>query len=162
MALARAAARRIRSLVLGSALLVISIAASVGLRPAPAGAQTQPRLAERLLTMTNAARERHGLRPLSMRSTLARYATRHTERMASQDSLFHSTSTQMADVLAGDGWSMWGENIGMAPTLSRVQRSFLASPEHRANILRRAFDHAGIGVVRSRGVTWVTVDFYAS
>jgi uncharacterized protein YkwD len=36
------------------------------------------------------------------------------------------------------------------------------SAGHRGNILKRAFRRVGIGVVRARGSTWVTVIFYGS
>jgi uncharacterized protein YkwD len=172
----RSATRRIRSQVLGALLLCVATAASLGIASArPANAEDRSNVGERdssssrllamgdtLLEWTNDVRDRNGRRPLRMRTALERYATRHAARMAAQDGLFHSTASQMADALSGTGWSMWGENVGMAPTLRRVERAFLGSAPHRENILQRAFDHAGIGVVRSRGMVWVTVDFYGA
>jgi len=168
----RATARRVRSEVLGVILLCIAIAASLGVAMArPAHAEdrsTEPndvtniRLSNSLLDWTNSVRERHGLRPLRMEGALARYATRHSSRMADRDVLFHSSASEMNDVLTGTGWSQWGENIGMAPSLRRVERSFMQSPEHRDNLLRRAFDHVGVGVIRSGSLTWVTLDLYAT
>jgi uncharacterized protein YkwD len=166
MAFARAASRRIRSETLGALLLCIAAITSFGVATSAdaasaaelSAARTQ---AHKLLLMTNDVRDDHDLRPLLDRRRLARYATRHTARMVRRGSLFHSTSSRMSDALSGTGWSMWGENVGVGSTLRRVQRAFMHSTEHRANILRRAFDHAGIGVVRSDGYVWVTVDFYA-
>jgi uncharacterized protein YkwD len=166
MAFARAATRRIRSQILGAMLLCISAVASLGVATSADAraaelSTARTSAAHRLLRWTNDAREQHDLRPLRDRRRLSRYATRHSERMLRRGSLFHSTSTRMGDALSGTGWSMWGENVGVGPSLRRVQRAFMHSTEHRDNILRRAFDHAGIGVVRSDGYVWVTVDFYA-
>ena len=54
----------------------------------------------------------------------------------------------------------WGENVGMAGTLRRMERMFMASAPHRANILNSAFKRIGVGVQRANGYAWVTLDFY--
>jgi uncharacterized protein YkwD len=114
----------------------------------------------RLLELTNAARDRRGLRPLKLSLDVSSYATKHSARMASQGRLFHSTSTQIKKALRGTKWRSWGENVGTAPTLKRLQRAWMRSDGHRANILRRAFDRVGIGVVRSGRFVWATVVLY--
>jgi uncharacterized protein YkwD len=48
----------------------------------------------------------------------------------------------------------------MGATLRKVERAFLRSSEHRDNLLNRRFDHAGMGIVVSRGDVWVTSVFY--
>jgi uncharacterized protein YkwD len=37
---------------------------------------------------------------------------------------------------------------------------FMESKPHRRNILRRGYDHAAVGVVKSDGSLWVTTIFY--
>jgi len=45
-------------------------------------------------------------------------------------------------------------------TIVDVEKAFMASPEHRANILNSCFKHVAIGATRVDGVLWVTVFFY--
>jgi uncharacterized protein YkwD len=45
-------------------------------------------------------------------------------------------------------------------TVDGLQDAFMASPPHRENILRTAFDHVAIGMARVDGHLWVTVIFY--
>lgn len=63
-------------------------------------------------------------------------------------------------ILRSHGWSWIGENVGYAPTVRRMNRWFLHSPPHRANILSRHFTRVGIGIVRSGGSVWVTEIFF--
>jgi uncharacterized protein YkwD len=176
MAPVHAATRRVRSNIVGALLLVIGIAASLCLGRAPAAhaeeraTDLQPErrdasltsLGRSLLDWTNHVRDRHGLRPLRSRNTVVRYAARHSRRMAQRHSLFHSTTSQLTDVLSGTGWNICGENVGYGSSLHRIERGFWRSAPHRENILRRSFDHAGIGVVRTARLTWVTVVFYGT
>jgi uncharacterized protein YkwD len=58
-------------------------------------------------------------------------------------------------------WSILGENVGVGGTVDSLQRAFMNSPEHRANILYSKFHYVGLGVVQKRGRMWVTVEFEA-
>jgi uncharacterized protein YkwD len=78
--------------------------------------------------------------------------------MAEAGYLFHTPD--LAGKLRGLDWSLGGENVGVASSLTDLQEAFMASPPHRRNILQRRFDHAAIGVVMSGGRLWVTVIFY--
>ena len=56
--------------------------------------------------------------------------------------------------------STWGENVAAAGTLRRVRTLWMGSGGHRANVLNPRFRRVGIGVVRARGLMWVTAIFY--
>ena len=62
--------------------------------------------------------------------------------------------------LAGVSFTVAGENIAYAPTVSSAFRGLMASPEHRQNILSSDFHRIGVGVAQSSlwGVV-VTQDF---
>jgi uncharacterized protein YkwD len=62
----------------------------------------------------------------------------------------------------GFAWSSAGENIASGyATPRQVVGAWMASPEHRANILNRAYSRVGTGIVgrvvngSTRGATWV-------
>jgi uncharacterized protein YkwD len=66
------------------------------------------------------------------------------ERMAAADSMTHSSYP--------GGWSHWGENIAMGFGSSvSVFNAWMASPGHRANILKAAYTQMGIGRVSAGG-----------
>lgn len=138
-------------------LLVLALLAS-GVEADHARAAASHRRTERFLALTNEARVEHGRRALALDARLSRYATRHSRAMARRGELFHSED--LAAVLDGLDWSVGGENVGVGSSLADLQGAFLASKPHRRNILRRAYDHAAIGIVRSDGSIWVTVIFY--
>jgi uncharacterized protein YkwD len=117
-------------------------------------------LGDDLLALTNADRATGGREAVRLAERLSRYAVRHSRRMAELGSIFHSGERQLRDALEGTGWETAGENVGVGASVRGVQRAFMASPPHRANILGPSFDHAAVGVVRAGGVVWVTVVFY--
>lgn len=111
-----------------------------------------------MLRITNASRHRFGLRDLRIDWHLSRQTMRHTEMMAESGDLEHTLG--IVRFLPGD-WMRWGENIGYTTgTLGDLQRAFMHSPSHRANVLNRTFRRVGIGVVKAGGRIWVTLDFY--
>ena len=57
------------------------------------------------------------------------------------------------------GWTSWGENVGYGGDIDQVHAALLASQGHRADILNPHYSQVGIGVVRSGGTVWVTIDF---
>lgn len=106
--------------------------------------------AEDLLALTNADRSTNGLAPLTSTSDLQAFAQRRAEEMMRAGKLWH-TATLSTDVT---NWRVVGENVGRGPTLTDIQTAFMASPTHRANVLRPEFSQAGVGVV------WDGVDLF--
>jgi uncharacterized protein YkwD len=125
----------------------------------PAGASGDPsRWA--MKRETNESRIEHDRRRVDLRARMSDLARRHSRRMARQGELFH-TRNPAGYYLDGVSWSAWGENVGYTSgTVSQMQRAFMRSRGHRANVLNRAFRHVAIGTVRRDGVLWVTVFFY--
>lgn len=141
-----------------AALLLSLVLLSSGIWTDHARAAVAKKPQKELLALTNEARSEHGKSALALNAKLSRYATRHSRAMAGKGYLFHTAD--LADKLKGLDWSMGGENVGVASSLTDVQAAFMASKDHRRNILQKVYDHAAIGVVESDGVIWVTVIFY--
>jgi len=123
---------------------------------ARAGGSTRYR--ERMLQLVNDVRDRNERRLLRLDGMLSRYATRHSRQMAEAGYLFHTPD--LGGKLEGRNWSIGGENVGFASSLRAVMGEFMESKPHRRNILRRGYDHAAVGVVKSDGSLWVTTIFY--
>jgi uncharacterized protein YkwD len=129
--------------------------ANAHIQPAP-GNLADVRAA--VLCLHNRDRAAHGLPALRESAKLRRAAEGHSADMVAQ-SYFAHDSLSGADLAErilrtgyarGRGWSL-GENIawgtGSLATPAEIQRAWMESPGHRANILRRQFREIGIGVV---------------
>ena len=139
------------------ALAALALVA-VLLLPATAGAWTPnayAATAERdLRTLTNQARASAGRTPLRLNATLATTARGRSRDMAVRDYFSHVTpdGTMVFDQLdtLRFCYRLAGENIGYtthpdAVAVAAVQRMFMDSPTHRANIMGKAWDSIGIG-----------------
>jgi uncharacterized protein YkwD len=104
-----------------------------------------------MLSMVNAERRAHGLRPLQADPEAAAVALAHCKDMFERGYVSHyspegkSPWERMRD--AGLRFFTAGENISFARTLPMAHESLMESPEHRANILRPTFGRVGIGVL---------------
>ncbi len=129
-----------RLTALGAALLVLVLptAAAAGLTRAEA----------HLLRDLNRVRAAHALPPLRYDPRLQRAARAHSREMIATGSFRHGAfGTRMVrfDVrgtLTGENLA-WGD--GRLGTASAIVGAWLASPEHRANLLRPEFTRIGIG-----------------
>jgi uncharacterized protein YkwD len=120
-----------------------------------------------LLRQINAVRAERGLPTLQLDNRLEDAARAHTREMLASDNFGHGafgTRLQRFGITA----SIAGENLawgaGSYALPQKIVALWLASPEHRANLLRPSFTHVGIGNVVGtfrgyRGVHVVTVDF---
>jgi uncharacterized protein YkwD len=111
-----------------------------------------------IVCLHSAIRAERGMRPLGENSSLLRAAVAHSADMVSQRYFEHTgpSGTTMRDRLFGtyvrrsQAWTL-GENIawatGSEATPANIMASWMASPGHRANILRRAYREVGVGIV---------------
>lgn len=113
-----------------------------------------------MLAMTNQDRAAHDRSALGFARRLASYAKSHSQAMADAGYIFHSTGDQLRAALAGYRWRLGGENVGVGGSLKSLEDAFMASTDHRKNILRRVYEHAAVGIVRSGDRIWITVIFY--
>jgi hypothetical protein len=79
--------------------------------------------------------------------------------MARKAELFHAPGPQITHRVTR--WISLGENIGVGPAddVAGLQKAFMHSPLHRANLMNPAFRYVGIGVVVKDDTLWVTLDF---
>ena len=117
-----------------------------------------PRLT--MLALTNSDREHHDRRDLAFAAKLARYAKAHSQAMADDGYIYHSTGDQLRAQLDGYQWQLGGENVGVGGSLESLEDAFMASSEHRKNILRKVYEHAAVGIARADDRIWITVIFY--
>lgn len=109
-----------------------------------------------LVSMTNGERAAHGLPPLAVSGDLAAAARAQAARMAASRTLAHTPNLPGAVCC----WSALGENVGEGPSAASIEGAFMASPDHRANILSSAYTQVGIGVVvDAAGTLWVSEIF---
>jgi uncharacterized protein YkwD len=160
----------------GSGLLVPQHSAARGSPKATSAASPDARSLFRLL---NRERVKRGLRPLRRSAALDEAARWQSHDMVARGYFAHerpggpslSKRIRKAGYLAGArSWAV-GENIawgeGSYSTPRSIMSSWMKSPGHRANILRRRFEHVGVGLAQGipgrsgqEGVT-ATTDFGA-
>lgn len=100
----------------------------------------------------NEERAMAGLSALSVDSSLLDVARRHSARMAEAGRIFHNDNLPNEV----DGWVLLGENVGRGSTTQSIHDAFMASPDHRAQILEGRYEGGAVGVVESQGLIWVT------
>jgi uncharacterized protein YkwD len=137
---------------------------SVGLLAAPAttlawDSNTFSSTSEhQLVTLTNQARASAGLRSLRVDSTLTSIARWRSKDMIVHNYFSHTiygTSYNVFHVLDQKGYcyKIAGENIGWNNypddvATTTIQRQFMDSPDHRANIMGKAWDVIGVGAYK--------------
>lgn len=148
-----------RTRVLGALTLLASAAgvvAGAGAAQADAPLTGDGGAAWRSYELVNSARAQAGLPALGLTEEANRVATDWAFRMAASANLQHNPdlSAQL------HGWSLVAENVGVGADSDQLQGAFMASPGHRANILRPEVAVVGLGAVRSGdGRLWVVQVF---
>ena len=119
-----------------------------------------------VLHAINAARAAHGLQPLRLDAGLDRAAAVHTAEMLRGNYFAHGDFARRMSAFHLGG--TLGENLawgsGSAGSPRSIVQMWLASPEHRANLLRPGFRRLGLGLGYGAfqgqgGATVVTADF---
>jgi Cysteine-rich secretory protein family len=139
-----------------AAVVVLALLAALGLVVATPGRALAGPGEGDFFSAVNAARSAAGVHPVVWADDLAAVARRQAERMARAGELFHNPN------LGGEvsGWQVVSENVGYGPTWNAIQDAFMASPEHRANLLDPEVTQLGVGtVVGPDGRLWVSQVF---
>ena len=120
-----------------------------------------------LLRAMNTVRASHGLARLRVDYRLERVARSHSVDMLEHHYFAHGAFSARVNA-SGAAGPIFGENLAYGPVSSSwVVNAWLASPEHRANLLRPGFHRVGIGALvgtfaGSAGTFVVTADFAGS
>ncbi|MEU1184715.1 CAP domain-containing protein [Streptomyces sp. NPDC005820] len=116
----------------------------------PLTADGLARTTAEVVDLTNRERTRAGLRPLAVDARLATAAQAHCADMVARAFYSHTSpeGTQPWDraAAAGSTRRTIGENIACGQrSAAEVVEGWMNSPGHRANILKPAFTHIGVG-----------------
>lgn len=86
-------------------------------------------------------RHAHGLRMLPTQADAQRHAQAWAEKLARDNKLSHS------DLRASikTGYCSLGENVGYGSSVEVIEAAYMASPDHRANILNTKWNGVGVG-----------------
>lgn len=128
----------------------------------PLLAQQGPEL--QVLQLANADRAQQGLAPLKWDGALAQAAQEHAQWMAQQGPLSHQYPGEPDLVAraaaAGVHFRSIAENVALAPNPQALEREWMNSAPHRANILNPRLNTIGVGLVK-RGVNYYAVEDFA-
>ena len=105
----------------------------------------------KMLQLVNDERIKRGLKPLKPDPELKQVALNHSKDMLARGYFSHYTPEGKDPFdrmrAAGVKFSVAGENLALAQTLSIAHNSLMNSPGHRENILRASFGRVGIGII---------------
>jgi Cysteine-rich secretory protein family len=120
-------------------------------------------MVEDLFRMTNAARSEHRLAPLQWDDSLAQAARSHAELLLQTGQFSHElpreASLAVRAAQAGAHFQAIAENIAEGPGVDSIQRSWMNSPPHRANILDTNLNSVGFAVVGHGSYFYAVADF---
>jgi len=153
----------------GVILFIASMSAPVARGDTPPDSEFAA-LEARLLADVNAVRSEHHLIPLVRSSALDRVARAHSEDMARRNYLNHVNpegANPVDRIEQGQigGFTLAAENLGKTnrgDPNSEIVRSWLASPDHRRNLLAPPFNTTGIGISRSPDGSLIYTQLYVT
>ncbi len=116
-----------------------------------------------LFNLTNAARTQQGLAPLQWNDQLAQAAKSHAALIIQNSQLSHQYSGE-ADLTARAGqagahFQTVAENMAQGSSADSIQKQWMNSPPHRANILDAKLDAVGFSVVKRGDTLYAVADF---
>ncbi len=130
---------------------------------AQATAPALPPVEAGLFGMTNAARSEQGLAPLKWDDPLAEAARAHAELLVKNGQLAHEypgeANLALRVAQAGAHFQSVAENIAEGPGIESIQKGWMNSPPHRANILDPGLNAVGFAVVERGGLLYAVADF---
>jgi uncharacterized protein YkwD len=156
-----------RTLVPRRALTLAAVLAVATTLCGKAQAASLTRNEASLLRAMNEVRGATGLRPLRLDPRLEVAARSHSDKMLRVQAIFHGNFVLRIRRVGVKAPTI-GENLawgtGSLARARKIVALWLASPEHRANLLRRGYRTVGVGVKRGRfegyaGAALITADF---
>lgn len=152
------------ALVLGllAAVTTVTVSSVVTATPARAATSSSARTYERKAKRTtNRQRARRGLARLDGGSCLRRMARQQASRMRERGKVSHQDLSRVAQIC---GVSRVAENVASGYPSGRkvVNRGWMRSSTHRANLLDRGFRRVGVGAVRGASGRWWVAQLLAT
>jgi Cysteine-rich secretory protein family len=119
--------------------------------------------AQQIFELTNQARLDHGLQPLKWSDSLATAADVHARRVAQEPDLSHQYAGEsgLAEraARAGVHFRAIAENIAVGDSAPMIEKGWMHSIPHRANILDPQMDTVGIAIIEGIGNLYAVADF---
>jgi hypothetical protein len=141
--------------------MTMTVAAMLAATPVLVSAQESPE--QQVMELANADRAQHGLAPLKWDAALADAASQHAQLMAQQAALSHQYAGEpdlvARGAAAGVHFRSIAENVALAPSPDALEREWMNSAPHRANILNPLMNSIGVGLVRRGGNYYAVEDF---
>ena len=148
-----------RGLLLRVALLVVAALLPMSLLTSPAVSAPTPEatFASQARKATNSERTSRHLAKLSKTDCLQRYAVAQAQRMADQNRIFHQP---LGPIMNRCHLRAVGENVAYGfPTGIAVVVGWMASQQHRANILNGTYRQMGLAA-RKSGAIWYVAQVF--
>ena len=111
-----------------------------------------------VLSSLNKDRQAYGLRSLPTHAQAQTKAQRWAEELARSGGIRHSN---LPDGITGC-WASLGENVGSGPTVAAIEKAYMNSSGHRANILSKTWNAVGVGHARRGDVVYTVQVFIKS
>ena len=140
--------------------IVLGMTAALWLGPPVAAQSPAEQVYQRqAFVATNQNRDHRDRVVLRHQACVQRYAVRQARLMARQERMFHQ---DLVRVLRDCGLRLAGENVayGFRSGRAVVDRGWMHSAEHRANILNPAYRLLGTGACRSADGTWYAAQVF--
>lgn len=148
-----------------SVLITLVVLPSVSLSADPKGDVKLTSAEQKILDLTNQARQKEKLPPLKFNPVLTQVARKHSENMARQGKMEHELDGKRPAErveAAGYRYKRVGENIAYSSELlvDTIFDGWMKSPGHRENILRDSYREIGIGIAtNAQGEVYYTQVF---
>jgi uncharacterized protein YkwD len=149
-------------------IAILAVAIMFVTAAAPASSQDQKpdpfaltKEEKQVVDLTNAAREKEGLKPLKVSPKLCEIARAYSIKMAKVKKVDHfldNTKVGQRAKAAGYFYSFIGENLGAGTfPVPKIFQAWMDSKLHRENILEKKFLEIGVGIHRDEdGESWYT------
>lgn len=147
------------------AISSIAMSAALVMGAAVSTAPASPNYESQVITLTNRQRTANGCGALGANTALTNAARGHSKDMSARNKMTHNSpdGSGPAKRITRAGYSArkWAENVASGQsTPQEVVDAWMASPDHRANILDCGLTDIGVGHrVNSKGVPYWTQDF---
>lgn len=117
-----------------------------------------------VLNLMNKARKENGLTELKLDNSLTNVAQFKADDMVKNNYFSHNSPTYGSpfNMMQGFGisYKSAGENIAGNPSITDAVNSWLASSEHKKNILSKSFNYVGIGIKKSNNYGFIIVAMF--
>lgn len=86
-------------------------------------------------------------------------AERQAKDMADRNYIYHTSNADLMNRVqqqCGGAWSIIGENVGVGSSSTSIFNAFMASPDHKNNIIESRYAKVGVGAYKSaNGAVWI-------